>query len=275
MPAKFGDLSKKGDDLFNKGFELGKYKLEVENKTAEVELTTKGHVDNASKMASSHDLKFNCPKFGSLKVSHTGAPGFGVEIENSKLIKGGKITACLHQNTSGCALPDFKNLKVAWGNSQLNVNASTNLKALNLDAVVNYSGYNLGAKVGLNKSGAVSDKQIAWNFNKGSIDYTIRTSFENDYAMMMHNSVAPGKAMAVNLVKNSTGVNFGVAGKIAGACGSHNQFKVNNAGLLTLSHVTPLAVSACSATLTMSAEMNVTQLQAGAHKMGAGVKFNL
>jgi len=33
MPVKYSDLSKKGDDLFNKGFEHAHYKLEFASKS--------------------------------------------------------------------------------------------------------------------------------------------------------------------------------------------------------------------------------------------------
>ena len=295
MPAKYGDLGKKANDLFNKGYEQGKYKVEVSSKAEGFEFTTKGHQDAAGKISASHEMKHPCfLKTGSI-IKTTFTPGknaLDIEAENSKLVKGLKLTAIGSFPIEGCPVPAFNKIKGAWSNDKLNVNFDSNLSSsVNVDAVFAAPVGNFGVKLGLNaKSLELANREIAFNMNKGSIDYTFRTALsmyknsykklkndqfsflDKDYNVVFHNQVNANTAIAVSSTYNSKGMSLALASKVRGACGSSNQFKIANNGVFALSHITPLRNGA---ELTISGEFNATNLQAGGHKLGAGLKFNL
>lgn len=277
MPAKYGDLEKKANDLFNKGYEQGKYKVEVTSKSDGFEFTTKGHQDASGKISASHEMKHPCLlKTGSImKTTFTpGKNALDIEAENSKLVKGLKLTAVGSFPIEGCPIPAFNKIKGAWSNDKLNVNFDSNLSSsVNIDAVFGAPVGNFGVKLGLNaKSLELANREIAFNMNKGSIDYTFRTALNKDYNVVFHNQVNDNTAIAVSSTYNSKGMSLALASKVKGACGSSNQFKIANNGVFALSHITPLRNGA---ELTISGEFNATNLQAGGHKLGAGLKFNL
>lgn len=278
MPAKYGDLGKKANDLFNKGFEHGKYKVEVSSKNEGCEFTTKGNQDVASgKISASHETKHPCLLGTGSTVKTTFDPSkkaIDVEVENGKLVKGLKLTGCGSFPIEGCPIPAFNKLKANWANDKLNVNFDTNLNSsLNVDAVFAAPVANLGVKFGVNpKTMALTNKEIAVNMAKGSIDYTFRTALNNDYNAILHNQVNDKTSLAVSTTYNSKGMSLALASKMKGACGSSNQFKICNNGVFALSHITPLRNGS---ELTISGEFNATNLQSGGHKLGAGLKFNL
>jgi len=278
MPAKYGDLGKKANDLFSKGFEHGKYKVEVASKSDGFEFTTKGHQDTSGNISASHEMKHPCLLGTGSIIKTTFTPGknaVDVECENSKLVKGLKLTGiCAIPVDAGCPIPSFNKIKGAWSNDKLNVNFDSNLSsAVNVDAVFAAPVGNFGCKLGVNaKSMELANREVAFNMTKGSIDYTFRTALNKDYNVVFHNQVNDSTAIAVSSTYNSKGMSLALASKVKGACGSSNQFKICNNGVFALSHITPLRNGA---ELTVSGEFNATNLQAGGHKLGAGLKFNL
>lgn len=281
MPTKYADLGKKADDLINKNYEQGKYKVEVVAKTNKVEHTTKGHQSTSDgKITVSHEAKMQLCKLGELKTTFTpGADALACELANShKALKGAKVTACFNMGMTGCPFTSssLNKLKVAYGNDRVNFNADTTLgNTVNFDASINAlpdQGIVFGIKSGINyKDFGITSKEFKVNIVQGSLDYTMTTALDNNYKCLFHNQINDKLSLATMISMGASGNGIEIAGKSAGCCGSTNQFKLNNNGRLALSHITPTSIGA---TLTMSAEFDATNFASGAHKVGAGVKFN-
>lgn len=278
MPAKYDDLGKKANDLFSKGYEQGKYKLEVGSKADKFEATTKGHQDAATgKITSSHEIKFGpCPVTKNL-MKFTMDPSkskIDVEMENAQLVKNLKLTLCGAIPLGGCPCPEFGKVKAAWANDKVNFNLNSNLTSgVNVDAVFALNQMNLGTKLGLDaKSMGIRSREVAFNMQKGTIDYTFRSALNGDFNTVVHNQVSKDLSMAISCTYNNSGTSLALAGKKAGACGSSNQYKICNNGVIALSHNTPLKNGSV---LTVSGEFDATNLSGGGHKLGAGLKFTL
>lgn len=275
MPAKYADLGKKANDLFGKGYEHGKYKLEVETAAGGMNINTKGHLAGDS-VSSSHEVKFtDCPCKGQWKTTWSpGSDKFSAEYENGKLVKGAKFTGCFSVplNASLGAIPEFNQLKTNWSNDKMNVNFNTNLNSFNLDAVVALKQATIGAKLGLDKGFALTSQEVALNVQRGTVDFTMKSALNNDLNCVFHNQVNATTQLAISNTYSSKGSSMGLAAKLAGACGSSNQFKIANNGRFAISHITNLK---CGGELTVSGEFDATNLNSGSHKIGAGLKFKL
>jgi hypothetical protein len=272
MPVKYGDLSKKADDLFSKGFEHAHYKVEFASKNDGFEFTTKGALKGDA-IASSLEVKHTCPVSG-MKVKKTLDPSKSkadVEFEYTKVAK---VTAVTSWPITGCPVPQLNKVKLAWSNDKANVNLDTNAKdSLNFDAVVAACpSTNVGVKAGLGFDGSIKSKELACNFTKGNINATVKTSINNDFNAVFHNQVDAGLQLATSVTYGSGSTSLAIAGKKAGGCGTSNAFMLRNNGQLALSHTTPF--HSCSK-LTVSALCDATNLASGSHKIGACLKFDL
>jgi len=278
MPAKYGDLGKKGNDLFAKGFEHGKYKLEVVSKHKCCEITTKGHQDISSgNISTSHEMKMKmCKNKGTLKT--TVDPSKDVvtcDYENTS-IDNLKVNALFNLAVNEISCPAFKELKLNYTHEKANVNLNSDLaNNVGLDAVFALpENFNLGLKLAMSmKSLDFKSREMAISGNFGTMDYTMKTSFNNDFGWVLHNNISPRINLAHSITMNSSGTQLALAGKIAGCCGSFNQFKVASNGRFALSHITPLRAD--GVTLTISGEFDAMNLNSGNHKIGAGLKFEL
>jgi len=270
MPVKYSDLSKKGDDLFNKGFEHAHYKVEFASKSDGFELTTKGALKGDA-IASSFEAKQKlCHGFSVKKTLDPAKSAADVEIEYNNVAK---VTACTSWPIQGCPIPSLNKVKLAWSNDKINFNMDTDAKSkLNADAVFAHKATNFGAKVGLGLDGSVKSKELSANWSCGKINATMKSSLNNDFSAVFHNQVDAGLELATALSYNGSGTSLSIAGKKAGHCGTSNAFVLRNNGQLALSHTTPF--HSCSK-LTVSTLLNATNLSSGDHKIGACLKFSL
>lgn len=273
MPVKYGDLSKKGDDLFKKGFEHEHYKVEFASKSDGFEFTTKGALKGGA-ISSSHECKMSCPCVPGMTIKSTFTPGKDSIANELEYKKGAKLTACFSTPMNGMPVPNVSEVKVNWSNAQAHVNASSNLgNKLNIDAVVDAKHMHIGAKLGLDTSKMdLASKELAFNWAKGTMDCTAKTSLNNDFNAICHNQVNDKLAIATSCTYNSSGTSLAIAGKQNGCCGTTNAFKLANNGRFAISHCTPFMNSA---KLTISGEFDATNLGGGSHKVGAGLKFDL
>lgn len=273
MPSKYGDLSKKGDDLFNKGFEHQHYKAEFASKGDGFELTTKGALKDGA-ISSSHEIKMACPCVPGLTIKKTFTPGkdsVACEAEYKK--DAAKVTACFSTPMNGMPVPNVSAIKLNWSNAQAHLNVNSNCaNKLDVDAVVDAKHLNIGAKLGLDVSKMnLTSQQFAFNWAKGSMNCTLKTSCNNDFNAVCHNQVNDKFAVATSCTYGSAGTTLAIAGQSKGCCGTTNSFKLANNGRFAVSHATPFMASA---KLTMSGEFDATNLAGGSHKLGAGLKFD-
>jgi hypothetical protein len=273
MPAKYGDLSKKGDDLFKKGFEHEHHKLEICSKSDGFEFTTKGALKGGA-ISSSHEMKMNklCPLGGKLKATFTpGNDSMACEYEYTKVAK---LTACFSVPMNGMPVPAPKELKANWSNEKAHLNVSSNLgDKVNIDATVDLKHCLFGAKLGLDaKSFGLNSKELALHHANGNMNCTVKSSLNNDFNAVCHNQISPSFALATSCTYNSKGTSLAVAGQQKACCGTTNSFKLANNGRFAISHCTPYNNSS---KLTISGEFDATNMAAGNHKIGAGLKFDL
>lgn len=120
---------------------------------------------------------------------------------------------------------------------------------------------------------ALTKQEFAMNYNQGNTNLTCSTALAGDMKCLIFNKINPSLSLATMINHTAAGTNLAIAGASAGACGSSNQFKVDNQGRMALSHITPTNIY--GAKLTVSAEFNAFNLDAGDHKLGWGMKFDL
>lgn len=271
-PAKFDDLGKAGNDLFSKGFDFGKVKFESKSKAEGVDFTLKGdHNNSTSAVAASLESNFNCHGVSIKKTWHT-SNKCDLEFSKSGLAANlGKTTLTGAFSPDGGFVPG--KFKQAFSNDKANVNFASTLSAapkLNLDAVFNHNNINAGFSVGYDVgSGAVSSKALAFNLVNGSIDSTIKSCLNNDVALTVFNKVDNNKSIGVQ-ANYGKAVDLAFAVKCTGCPGVTSQYKLNQKGHLGLSYACKL--DACD--LTVSSHLDLLNLNAGGHKVGANLKFN-
>jgi len=281
MPTKFADLHKSADDLFNKNYEHGKYSLEVSSKQGKcIEFKTKGHQDIASgNVKSSHETTFSLCKLGKVKETFTpGSDKLAFDFENSKLVNNTKFNILFDLPISGaCPVPNVKNFKINHANDNVNLNLNSDLGS-NLSADVTFThdklkGQVIGAKANfdLGKMAVSPGYQFALHGHAGSMSYALKTSLASDMQFSTLNQINDKVTIASIINHDNKGSNLAIAAAIKGACGSSNQFKIDNAGKLAVSHITPASFGA---KFTVSGEFNALDMQAGGHKIGAGLKFD-
>jgi len=277
-PPKFDDLGKAGADLFKKGFEHGSVKVELKNKADNVDFTVKGAHNIASQaINASIESNMKCSQSGVnlKKVFHTNGK---VELEASKsdLIKGaGKttLTGSLTGLNSNFVPGKFKQ---NYAQGKVNVNFASTLSAapcLNLDAVLAMNNVNAGFAVGFDAGKMeLKSKALAVSFAQNNLTATAKTSVNNDLNLILHNKLTSSHSMAAMVDYSAKGVSLAIAGKKADCPHGSTQYKLDNNGVLSSAFVTKLD-SGCE--LNFSANMNLTNLQGGGHKLGAMFKFNL
>lgn len=280
MPVQYKDLGKAGNDLFNKNYEHGKYSLEVKSKGENGhEFTTKGHQDNSSgNLSSSLEHKMKLCKLGTLKSTcKPGNDTISFDLENGSAVKDAKFNFLFNMGMSGCPVPNVEALKVNFKCPTANVDLESNFgNNIKLSAVADIPkvpflvGFN-GA-FDLSKT-ALTKKEIAINMTQGSCDTVWKSSLNNDMSAILHNKISPSLALATSITHNSSGTSLAMAGAAAGACGSSNQFRVDNRGRMGLSHITP--TNLYGGKFTVSAEFDAFNLSSGSHKLGWGMKFDL
>lgn len=278
MPTKYGDINKAAADLFNKNYEHGQYSLEVSSKVQGMEFKTKGAQKNGGKITSSHETTMSCDKFGKIKETFTpGKNALSMDWENSSLVKNTKFNVLFDLKLDGCPIPDFKNVKVNHTCDNVNLNLAYDLgKKVNVDFTANVPKvpFMLGSKFGLDfgSSQMLSNYMVNISKSAGQMSYSMETSFQNDIKCMIHNKLNDDLSLATAISHTANGTSLALAGAQKGKCGSSNQFKIDHNGTFAVSHITPTNFGA---KLTVSGEFNAFDMGSGAHKVGAGLKFDL
>merc|ERR1712038_197809 len=275
-PAKFADLGKAGNDLFGKGFEYGNVKMELKTNSSDglAFLLKGGHDNNTAAITSSLEAKFNCDKVGEIKKTwNANKAVMDIEVANSSLLKGGKVTLTGCMSPNGGFAPG--KVKTNWSNDKMNINFNSSMSAapkLDFDAVLAHNNFNLGFAAAFNvKTSALESKQVAFGMQQGSINAVFKSSMNNDVSFIAFNKVNSDLSVGVK-ADYGKGMNLGLAAKCTGGSNMTKQMKINQNGLLGFSAVTKLD-SGCE--LTTSALLDLTNMASGGHKVGAMFKFDL
>lgn len=279
MPVQYKDLGKGVKDLFEKNYEHGKYSLEVKSKAEGYEFTTKGNQNNlSSAVTSSLECKQKLCKLGTLKSTFKpGSSSVAFDLENASAVKDAKFNFLFNLGLSGCPCPTPEALKVNYKCPNVNLDVESNLgNALKLAAVADIPklpfNFGFNGSVDLGKM-SLDKKELALHVNQGSLDYVCKTTLNNDMNCSILNKISSDLTLGTSITHNSKGTSLALAGAAAGGCGSSNQFRIANNGVLALSHITP--TNFYGSKFTVSGEFDAFNLGSGSHKLGWGLKFDL
>lgn len=273
MAPKYEDLNKAGKELFTKGFEHGKASVEVKQKTTDLEIKSKGHMNISTNMIQhSNEIKFNCKNNYGFKFTTTDKKLniVACEVKKDKIFGNTAITTGFHiQMDNFKKTPDFKEVKLDYESDLLNINLKGSLSGVNADVCLALPGGYLPDHIGARMNN-LNLSQIAGHWARGSSNMSVSSSLQNDYSVVFHNQMGKNTQLATSITFNSQGPSFALGGKIDGKCGSENQFVMSNKGALLLSHNTGTRFGA---DLTLSAKVDMFNMQKGM-TYGAGLKFD-
>lgn len=292
MPAQYKDLSKSSNDLFNKNYEHGKYSLEINHKSVGFDFKTKSTFSNGA-IASSHEQTMDRGQHGKHKGTFT-ANGSGKVAYDSefKLLANKNLKLNLLSDwalgpaVNAAFFKDFcapKELKINFSNDKANLDLSSKFADLkkingslvldNIPKVPTALGANFALDFNSGNASVLSSLELAVNKKIGAAEYNLFFNpLTNAVNLSLYNKVNNDVKLA-SIVSHDTknALKFGLAGAINGAAGSSHQFKIDQAGVLAVSHITPTNFGP---KLTVSAEFNALKVEDGA-KVGAGLKFDL
>jgi len=275
-PPKFDDLGKAGNDLFDKNYDFGKVKFELKNKNDGMDLVVKGDQNVASSaIKGSVESNFKCgfSGFDVKKTWHT-TNSLDMEFSKSKLAAGlGKTTLTAAFSPDGGFVPGKFKQNISKDNLNLNINSTmAAAPKIGLDAVFAHKNFNLGFSTGYCvKKSACTGKNVAFAMQQGNINAVLKSTCNSDAALTVFNKLNDKAVMAVSANYSADATSMGVAYKTTACEGVTAQYKLMNSGRFGLSYASKLA--ACD--LTVSADVDLMNLQSGGHKFGSAFKFAL
>jgi len=275
-PQKFDDLGKAGNDLFEKNYDFGKVKFELKNKNEGMDLVVKGDQNVASSaikgsVESNHKCKFS--NFDVKTTWHT-HNALDFEVSKSGLASGLGKTVLTSSFTpeGGVALGKFKQ-NISKDNLNLNVNSTmAAAPKIGLDAVFAHKNFNVGFSTGYCvKKSACTGKNVAFAMQQGAINAVLKSTCNSDANLTVFNKLNDNAVLAVSAKYSADATSMGVAYKTTACPGVTAQYKLMNSGRFGASYASKLA--ACD--LTVSADIDLLNLQGGGHKFGSAFKFAL
>lgn len=275
-PPKFDDLGKAGNDLFDKNYDFGKVKFELKNKNDGMDLVVKGDQNVASSaIKGSVESNFKCAfsGFDVKKTWHT-TNSLDLEFSKSGLAAGlGKTTLTASFSPDGGFAPGAFKQNVSKDNLNLNLKSSMSAAPkISMDAVLAHKNFNFGVSTGYCvKKGACTGKNVAFALQQGNINAVLKSACDSDASLTVFNKLNDKAVMAVSANYGPNATSMGVAYKTNACAGVTAQYKLMNNGRFGLSYASKLA--ACD--LTVSADVDLLNLQAGGHKFGSAFKFAL
>lgn len=280
-PPTYGDLGKAARDLFSKKFNYGAQKIEVKTKSSNgVKFTSKGNNNtDTGRMSGDLTSEYKCSDHGlTLKESWTTDNVLSTEVTiEDQLAQGLKLAF----DTSFAPQTGKKSGKVKTGykNDYVNVNCDVDFDfsgpTVNGAAVLGYNGFLGGYQMAFDTS---KSKLTKSNFSAGYAagDFTLNT-YANDAAEFggsISQNVNDNLDTAVQLswTTGSNAVRFGLAGKYVLDKSASVSAKVNNNGQVGLAYSQDVRDGV---TLTLSALVEAKNINAGGHKVGMGLEFDL
>ncbi|XP_045212982.2 voltage-dependent anion-selective channel protein 2-like [Mercenaria mercenaria] len=280
-PPTYADLGKAARDLFSKGYNYGTNKLEVKTKTdAGVKFTTKGsHNSETGKMTGELQTEYKCSDYGlTFKETWNTDNTLSTEITiEDQLAKGLKLAF----DTSFAPQTGKKNGKVKTGYKQdyINVNCDVDFDfsgpTINGAAVLGYNGFLGGYQMAFDTS---KSKLIKSNFAMGyeAGDFTLHTNVNDatEFGGSVHQKVNKDMDVGVSLswTSGSNVTRFGLASKYTIDKDASINAKVNNSGQVGLGYSQNLRDGV---KLTLSSLIEAKNINAGGHKIGMGLEFDL
>merc|ERR1711881_538372 len=185
----------------------------------------------------------------------------------------GKTTLTAAFSPDGGFVPGKFKQNISKDNLNLNVNSTmTAAPKICMDAVVAHKNFNVGFSTGycLKKQACVGNN-VAFGMQQGNINAVLKSTCNSDAALTVFNKLNDKAVMAVQANYSADATSMGVAYKTNACAGVTAQYKLMNSGRFGLSYASSLA--ACD--LTVSADVDLLNLQGGGHKFGSAFKFAL
>lgn len=281
VPPTYSDLGKAARDLFDKGYNYGFAKVDLKTKsTSGVEFTTKGaSAHDSGKITGTLETKYKRPAQGltfTEKWSTDNTLGTEVAIED-QLATGLKLTFC----TSFSPNTGKKSgvLKTAYKRDYLH---------MNLDSDFNYAGPTLHGATVIGYEGWLGGYQFSFDTSKSKLaksnfalgyngcDFQLLTTandgseFTGSIFQSVNKELSTGVQLSWTSGQNNT--RFGVAAKYNCDKDSTVNAKVNNAGQVGFGWTQTLRDGV---KLTLSSLIDGKNFNAGGHKLGVGLEFEL
>lgn len=280
-PPSYSDLGKSAKDLFSKGFNYGFQKLDVKTKTENgVKFTTKLSNNSDTGRANGElSTEYKYSDYGlSLKEKWTTDNELTSEVTiEDKLAEGLKFTF----ETSFRPTTGKKNGKVksAYKNDYVNMNCDVDFDfsgpTIHGAAVAGYKGYLAGYQMSFDTSKSkLAKSNFALGYTAG--DFTLHTTVIDaaEFAGSVHQKVNKEVETGVNLswTPGSNACKFDIGGKYNLDKETSVSAKVNNNGQLGFGYSQNIRDGV---KLTLSSLVEAKNINAGGHKLGLGIEFDL
>jgi hypothetical protein len=269
-PSKFADLCKPVNDLFSKDFGAGAQKLTLKSKTSSgVAFKLEGSRKDAKAVDASLESKFT---YSGVDVTETWKSDNSVKLALSvkdQLTKGTKIGTDLVFNPTGKLLKSFA-LKTDYSTDAVTFNATTTKDGSEAGIVVAAGKFNVGASTKVSSSFAFSKSAIALAYAES--DYSVTTVAHSDgqssgLCACVHQKVSSDVEAGAQLCWDSktSATSIGVAAKVKCDQDAFYKVKVDQNAVVGLGYTQKIRDGVA---VTLGAEINAAQLNAGAHKLG-------
>lgn len=275
MPTAFDDLSAKADGLFNDHHTAGSIAF---NKTGKVGSGGATYEFKSSNSVSGGPIEWNCEvSAGNFSVNHDHAGNITKSLDfEIKQVPGLKVNwSPAFNQASGLNLGD---VKLNYDHELANLNVSMAIaKPDNADFDLTVAplkcckASHFGIKGNLGASG-LSNAQLGFSSSCNGVDMAFKS---NDLSNPMQGTGSLYKALPDNKNFCCYGVEATTDGSLAlaaasGCCSTGFRYKLDNSGKFSVARVSKInqAVS-----MTMAAELNMTNMGAGGHNFGMSFNF--
>lgn len=281
VPPSYSDLGKSARDLFDKGFNYGFSKIDLKTKTGSgIEFTTKGSSSHdTGKIDGSLETKYKQPKHGlTFTEKWTTDNNLSTEVAiEDQIATGLKLTLCtsFSPNTGKKA----GTAKVAYKRDYINTNLNTDFDfagpTLNGSTVLGYEGWQAGYQFGFDTSkSALTKNNVALGYCGADFQLLFNVNDTSEFGGSIYQSVNSKLATAIQLSWSAGQKNtrFGAAAKYSIDSDASLSTKVNNAGQVGFGYSHNLRKGV---KLTLSSLIDAKNFNAGGHKLGFGLEFEV
>lgn len=278
-PPTYGDLGKKANDVFNKGYHFGLWKLDFKTKTSNgVELNTSGHSNqDTGKVFGSLETKYKLKEYGltfSEKWNTDNTLASEVSLEHEKM-------AGIKLSFDGTFAPQTgsKNgaFKTSFSHEHVRLDGKVNIDLagpiINASAVTEYQGWLAGYQLAFDsQKNKLTGNNFAIGYTTG--DFVLHTSVNDgrEFGGSIYNRCNDNLETGVQLswASGSNATKFGIAAKYDLDKLSSIRGKVNNASQIGLGYQHQLRKGVI---LTLSTLIDGKNFNAGGHKVGLALEL--
>ncbi|CAK8679032.1 non-selective voltage-gated ion channel VDAC2-like [Clavelina lepadiformis] len=281
IPPTYSDLGKAARDLFDKGYSYGAVKVDLKTKTGTgIEFTTKGSSSNdTGKIGGSLETKYKQPKHGlTFTEKWTTDNNLSTEVAiEDQIATGLKLSVCTSFSPNSGKKTGA--LKTAYKRDYINTSLDTDFDfsgpTLQGSAVVGYEGWLAGYQFAFDTSkSALTKNNVALGYNGADFQLLTTLNDASEFGGSIYQSINKDLATGIQLAwtAGQSNTRFGVAAKYNVDSEATLNAKLNNAGQLGLGYTHSLRKGV---KLTLSSLIDAKNFNAGGHKLGLGLEFEV